>query len=75
MDTERQKNLWDERQLKRAKDEGYKANRRRLETIVAAIDRLAGSHGRSKCRVLNIGAGDARLEGMLRNRGYALYLS
>lgn len=74
MDTERQKNLWDERQLKRAKDEGYKSNRRRLETIVAAINKLAGSRDRSRCRVLNIGTGDARLEGMLRDCGYDVYV-
>ncbi len=74
MDTERQKNLWDKRQLKRAKDDGYKSNRKRLETIVTAIGNLAGSRNHSNCRVLNIGTGDARLEGMLQDRGYDVYV-
>jgi 2-polyprenyl-3-methyl-5-hydroxy-6-metoxy-1,4-benzoquinol methylase len=74
MDTERQKILWDNRQLKRAKDESYKANRKRLETIVAAIDKTTGRRDRSACRLLNIGTGDARLEGMLMDHGYDIHV-
>jgi len=74
VDTERQKMLWDRRQLKRATDDNYKANRRRLEKIAAVIGKLAGSRPRGEIRVLNIGAGDARLEGMLLDKGYDVHL-
>jgi len=74
VDSRRQDILWEERQLKRATDETYKANRRRLETVVSAIGRLMGPRARADVKILNIGAGDARLEGMLLERGYDAHL-
>ena len=74
MDSERQKILWDQRQVKRATDDDYKANRRRLERIVSTIGKIAGPRPTGEIRILNIGAGDARLEGMLQERGYEVYL-
>lgn len=68
---QRQNHLWDERQIKRATDDTYMANRARLERIVSTIARLLPGRG---ARVLNIGAGDARLEGMLLARGYDAHL-
>jgi len=73
MDTNKQSHLWDQRQVKRARDQHYKANRARLERIVATIDRASGSRPRTSIRVLNIGVGDARLEGMLLQRGYDVH--
>jgi len=74
MDTKRQSILWDDRQIKRATDDDYRANRRRLAKIVAAIDRVGGSRPNGESKVLNIGAGDARLEGMLLGKGYDVHL-
>ncbi len=74
MDEKRQQNLWEDRQLKRATDENYRVNRPRLEKIVAEIDRLKSPAAGPPVRVLNIGTGDARLEGMLRKRGYDAYV-
>jgi SAM-dependent methyltransferase len=73
MDTKRQSYLWDDRQVKRAEDDSYRANRVRLERIVAAIERASGSRPRGSIRVLNIGVGDARLERMLLDRGYDVH--
>ena len=70
MDTNKQSHLWDQRQVKRARDEHYQANRARLLRIVATVDRAVGSRPRKAIRILNIGVGDARLEGMLLDRGY-----
>lgn len=74
MDTKRQDILWGNRQIKRATDESYMANRPRLNRIVAAVDKLTRPGGKDPTRILNIGAGDARLEGMLQDKGYEVYL-
>jgi SAM-dependent methyltransferase len=74
MDDKRQNILWDERQLKRARDDTYKVNRRRLKKITATILKMTGSRSRGDVRVLNIGAGDVRLEGMLLDKGYDVHL-
>jgi len=71
---ERQSHLWDQRQLKRATDDTYMANRVRLERIAATIGRILPPQTGARARVLNIGAGDARLEGMLLARGYDVHL-
>jgi len=73
MQEKRQSLLWDQRQVKRANDESYKANRKRLQQIVSTIDKLYGSLPRHDVRILNIGVGDARLERMLLDRGYDVY--
>lgn len=73
MDTNKQSHLWDQRQVKRARDEHYQANRARLQRIVATVDRAAGARPRKAIRILNIGVGDARLEGMLLDRGYDVH--
>jgi SAM-dependent methyltransferase len=74
MDEKRQKILWDDRQLKRATDENYRVNRPRLEKIVAVIGKSLPTSPGNPARVLNIGTGDARLEGMLLERGYDVYV-
>ncbi|MCI0452777.1 MAG: class I SAM-dependent methyltransferase [Candidatus Latescibacteria bacterium] len=72
MDARTQSNLWDGRQVKRALDPHYTANRARIARIVATIDGHSPSD-RASVRVLNIGVGDARLEGLLLERGYQVY--
>lgn len=74
MDTRRHDILWGDRQVKRATDDSYKANRPRLKKIVAAINKLAGSGEKVSTQILNIGAGDARLEGALLDGGYDVHL-
>ena len=73
MDAEKQAHIWDGRQVKRAKDSRYVANRRRIERIAAAIDSMSGSAPKQTISVLNIGIGDARLERILRDRGYDMH--
>lgn len=74
VEDQRQNNLWDGRQVKRATDENYKANRPRILKIAAAVDRLARPAASGAIRVLNIGAGDARLEGLLIDRSYDVHM-
>ena len=73
METRRQEHLWGERQLRRARDPGYVANRRRVERIVARIEQLSRPSPRAHVAILNIGIGDARLERMLCDRGYDVH--
>jgi SAM-dependent methyltransferase len=68
----RQKILWEERQVKRATNDSYRANRPRLEKIVSEIRKLGKSAPDGPARVLNIGIGDARLEGMLLKHGFEI---
>ncbi len=74
IDSKRQSHLWDERQVKRANDDSYMSNRARLDRIVATIDRLFRSQAPDGVRILNIGAGDARLERFLLERGYDVHV-